>query len=154
MAPGSKPKPAFFLAVLVVVAGLVGLSFYRWNSKKTDAGHSPGSGSEKIDMGSIKQQAGGSGAGSGQAQAENPDPNSITTVKEYSFEPQSRLPELPANATADYTALGKPRVVKFAVNVWAGWAPIIWANQGAKAKKVWKDAKRSEEHTSELQSLV
>ncbi|MBW8896182.1 MAG: hypothetical protein JF613_08365, partial [Acidobacteria bacterium] len=121
MANGSgKPKPAFFLAVLAVVAGLVGLSFYRWNSKKSDSGGGHGSGSEKIDMGSIKQQAGG-GSGSGSQQAENPDPNSITTVKEYSFEPASRLPELPANATADYTVLGKPRTVKFAVNVWAGW---------------------------------
>ena len=141
MANGSgKPKPAFFLAVLVVVAGLVGLSFYRWNSKKTDTGPGKTPGSDKIDMGSIKQQAGG-GSGSGSQQAENPDPNSITTVKEYSFEPASRLPELPANATADYSPLGKPRTVKFAVNVWAGWAPIIWANQGSKAKKVWKDGK-------------
>ena len=141
MANGSgKPKPAFFLAVLLVVAGLVGVAFYRFNAKKTDA---PATGSGKIDMGSIKQQAGGAtGSGSGgsaSGQAENPDPNSITTVKEYSFEPTTRLPEVPG--TADYTALGKPRVVKFAVNVWAGWAPIIWANQGAKAKKVWKDAK-------------
>lgn len=138
---GSKPKPAFFLAVLVVVAGLVGIAFYRWNAKKTDHGQTDGS--AKIDMGSIKQQAGGSGGSAGATgsggQAENPDPNSITTVKEYSFEPSSRLPEVPG--TADYTALGKPRVVKFAVNVWAGWAPIIWANQGAKPKKLWKDAK-------------
>jgi outer membrane protein OmpA-like peptidoglycan-associated protein/ABC-type nitrate/sulfonate/bicarbonate transport system substrate-binding protein len=135
-----KPKPAFFLAVLAVVAGLVGLSFYRWNSKKTDSGHGTGS-SDKIDMSAIKNQAGG-GSGSGSQQAENPDPNSITTVKEYKFEPASRLPEVPG--TADYTALGKPRTVKFAVNVWAGWAPIIWANQGSKPKKVWKDAKGNE----------
>lgn len=138
MANGAgKPKPAFFLAVLVVVAGLVGLAFFRWNSKKAVSGKGPDQ-TDKIDMGSIKQQAGG-GTGSGAPQAENPDPNSITTVKEYSFEPASRLPEVPG--TADYTALGKPRVVKFAVNVWAGWAPIIWANQGSKAKKPWKDAK-------------
>jgi ABC-type nitrate/sulfonate/bicarbonate transport system substrate-binding protein len=144
MANGAgKPKPAFFLAVLVVVAGLVGLAFYRWNAKQHDSGHGTGS---DIDMSAIKKQAGGSGAGSGagSGQAENPDPNSITTVKEYSFEPASRLPELPANATADYAPLGKPRTVKFAVNVWAGWAPIIWANQGSKPKKVWKDAKGGE----------
>jgi ABC-type nitrate/sulfonate/bicarbonate transport system substrate-binding protein len=139
MANGTgKPKPAFFLSVLVVVAALVGFAFYRWNAKKTDAGHATGS--DKIDMGSIKQQAGGGGgSGSGSQQAEKPDSNSATTVKEYSFEPASKLPEVPG--TADYTALGKQRVVKFAVNVWAGWAPIIWANQGAKPKKLWKDAK-------------
>jgi outer membrane protein OmpA-like peptidoglycan-associated protein/ABC-type nitrate/sulfonate/bicarbonate transport system substrate-binding protein len=133
-----KPRPAFFLAVLAVVAGLVGLSFYRWNSKKTDSGHGTGS-SDKINMSDIKQQAGG---GSGSQQAENPDPNSITTVKEYKFESASRLPEVPG--TADYTPLGKPRTVKFAVNVWAGWAPIIWANQGARPRKAWKDAKGNE----------
>jgi ABC-type nitrate/sulfonate/bicarbonate transport system substrate-binding protein len=27
--------------------------------------------------------------------------------------------------------------VRFALNVWAGWAPIIYANQGFKAKKEW-----------------
>ncbi|HEY0482923.1 MAG TPA: phosphate ABC transporter substrate-binding/OmpA family protein [Kofleriaceae bacterium] len=140
MANGTgKPKPAFFLSVLVVVAALVGFAFYRWNAKKTDAGHATGS--DKIDMGSIKQQAGGGGGGSGSGsqQAEKPDSNTATTVKEYGFEPASKLPEVPG--TADYTALGKQRVVKFAVNVWAGWAPIIWANQGSKPKKLWKDAK-------------
>ena len=61
MANGAgKPKPAFFLAVLVVVAGLVGLSFYRWNSKKVDSGHGTAS-SDKIDMSDIKKQAGGGG---------------------------------------------------------------------------------------------
>jgi NitT/TauT family transport system substrate-binding protein len=140
MANGAgKPKPTFFLAVLAVVAGLVALSFYRCNAKKSAT---TTDGSDKIDMGSIKQQAGGStgsGGPGGSAQAENPDPNGITTVKEYSFEAASRLPEVPG--TADYTALGKQRVVKFAVNVWAGWAPIIWANQGSSPKKLWKDAK-------------
>src|SRR6185295_9329272 len=117
MANGAgKPKPAFFLVVLAVVAGLVGFAFYRWNAKSKGPDGADGSAtsstSGKIDMGSIKQQAGGSG-GSGAGQAENPDPNGITTVKEYSFESASRLPEVPG--TADYTALGKPRVVKFAV---------------------------------------
>ena len=30
------------------------------------------------------------------------------------------------------------RTVKFALNVWAGWAPIIFANEGFQAGKVWK----------------
>lgn len=130
MATPGKPKPAFFIAVLAVVAGLVGLSLYRCNAKKADT-----QSGDKIDIKDIKTQAGNGSA----AVAENPDPNSVTTVKEYAFEPGSRLPEVPG--TADYKKLGEPRVVKFAVNVWAGWAPIIWANQGSKPKKVWKDAK-------------
>ena len=28
--------------------------------------------------------------------------------------------------------------VRFAINVWAGWGPIIFANDGFKAGKVWK----------------
>ncbi|HEV7559588.1 MAG TPA: ABC transporter substrate-binding protein, partial [Kofleriaceae bacterium] len=132
--PG-RPKPAFFIAVLVVIAGLVGLAFYRCKAKDKDTTTQQGS---NIDIKDIKKQAGGSNA----PQAENPDPNGITTVKEYSFEPASRLPEVPG--TGDYKKLGTPKVVKFAVNIWAGWAPIIWANQGSAAKKIWKDGKGGE----------
>jgi ABC-type nitrate/sulfonate/bicarbonate transport system substrate-binding protein len=126
-----KPKPAFFIAVLVVVAGLVGLAFYRCNAKKDKKTEGGGSG---ISITDIKKQAGGSNTN-----VESPDGTSITTTKDYTFEPSSRLPEVPG--TADYKKLGEPRTVKFAVNIWAGWAPIVWANQGHKAGKVWKDAK-------------
>jgi ABC-type nitrate/sulfonate/bicarbonate transport system substrate-binding protein len=138
MADGAgKPKPAFFIAVLAVVAGLVGLAFYRCNAKKTtEAGGGSGS-SGYIDPSIVK-----TGSGSA-ATAENPDPNApATTVTEYTFEPATTLPAVPG--TAEYKALGKPRIVRFAVNVWAGWAPIIHANQGAKPKKIWKDAKGGE----------
>lgn len=131
MAEAGKPKPAFFIAVLAVVAGLVGLAFYRCNSKKS-GGTSDG---QKIDMTDIKKQAGGS---NGQ-NVESPDGTSITTTKDYTFEPSTRLPEVPG--TGDYKKLGEPRTVKFAVNIWAGWAPIVWANQGHKPNKIWKDAK-------------
>ena len=136
MANGAgKPKPAFFIAVVAVVVGLCGLAFYRCNAKKaTDA-----TSGDNINIKDIKNQAGGSGSAQ---PAENPDPNGVTTVKEYAFEPGSKLPPVPG--TAEYKALGKPRIVKFAVNVWAGWAPIIWANQGNKPKKIWKDAKGGE----------
>ena len=136
MANGAgKPKPAFFIAVLAVVAGLVGLAFYRCNAKKS-SGTSGGSG-DYVDPNIVKKGSNGA------TTAENPDPNAPpTTVTEYSFEPASTLPAVPG--TAAYEALGKPRVVKFAVNVWAGWAPIIWANQGSAPKKIWKDSKGGE----------
>src|SRR4051812_43344176 len=131
-----KPKPAFFIAVLAVIAGLVGLAFYRCNAKSGGGGGgtTTASGSDNINITDIKKQAGGSAT-----QAENPDPNGILTKKDYSFEPAQKLPEV--KGASDYKKLGTPRVVKFAVNVWAGWAPIIWANQGARPKKPWKDAK-------------
>ncbi|MBA3541672.1 MAG: OmpA family protein [Deltaproteobacteria bacterium] len=135
-----KPKPAFFIAVLAVVAGLVGMAFWRCNAKKnsdtqTETAHVP-TAKELKD-----QVAKETGTGTSTV-AENPDPNGgPTSSKTYTYEPASRLPEIPAGATSDYKKLGTPRVVKFAVNTWAGWAPIIWANQGHKPKKLWKDAK-------------
>jgi NitT/TauT family transport system substrate-binding protein len=126
MANGAgKPKPAFFVGVLVVVAALVGMAFWRCNKKDDESSTKPTAGSN-IDLKDIKP-------------AENPnDTGGVTTVKEYTFEPAQTLPKLD---TADLKPLGKDRTVKFAINVWAGWAPIIYANGGMAAKKVWKDAK-------------
>ena len=67
---------------------------------------------------------------------ENPhDTSSVTTVKEYAIVPGERLP--PVKGTSAYTPL-QDNTVRFALNVWAGWAPIILANDGFKAGKVWK----------------
>lgn len=128
---GGKPKPAFFIAVLAVIAALVGLSVYRCSAKKK--AKKP----DAVDISKIKQQA-GSNATPGNAE----DPNAldgVTTVKEYSFEAATKLPPVPG--TSDFTALGKDRVVKFSINVWAGWAPIIYANEGFSPKKEWSDGK-------------
>ncbi len=63
------------------------------------------------------------------------DSASVTTVKEYSFRPSERLPEV--KGTAGYKPLAD-NTVRFALNVWAGWGPIILANNGFKSGKVWK----------------
>ncbi len=123
-----KPKPAFFIAVLVVIAALIGFAVLRCTKKK-DGGKT----GQQIDIKDIKDQSGKP------IPLENPDLTGVTTVQEYSFEAGSKLP--PVQGAADYKAIGKDRVVKFAINVWAGWAPIIFANEGMKAKKEWKDAK-------------
>src|SRR5262245_37271723 len=130
-----KPKPAFFIAVLAVVAGLVGLALYRCKAKKSGGGQDQ---PVQVDPNIVKKPAGS------EVNAENPDPNApATTVKEYEFEPATKRPEVPG--TASYKALDKQRrVVRFAVNTWAGWAPIIWANHGHKAGKTWKDGKGGE----------
>jgi NitT/TauT family transport system substrate-binding protein len=124
MANGAgKPKPAFFIAVLVVVAGLVGVALWRCNAKKKDT----------------NQPTAGSNITLPKPNVEDPkNTGGKTTVEEYTFEPSAKLPKLD---TADLKPLGKDRTVRFAINVWAGWAPIIFANGGMAAKKVWKDAK-------------
>jgi NitT/TauT family transport system substrate-binding protein len=133
MTNAGKPKPAFFLAVLAVVIGLVGMAVFRWNSKR----HASVAKDAPIDLKAIKEGAGSTPA---PTVAENPDPNGVTTVKEYTYEAAQKLPPVPGSG--EYKALGKKtRVVRFAYNVWAGWAPIIYANGGKAPKKIWKDAK-------------
>src|SRR6476620_3991105 len=114
MAAGS-PKPAFFFAVLLVVVGLVGLGLWRF-------GALPGSKSGTI---SKEEMAG----------TEAPDTAGITTAKEYKYVPEAKLP--PVQGISSYKPLAD-RTVRFAINVWAGWAPIIYANNGFKPGKVWK----------------
>jgi NitT/TauT family transport system substrate-binding protein len=101
--------------VLLVVLGLVGLGLWRF-------GALPGSKAGKI---SKEEMAG----------TEAPDTAGITTAKEYKYVPEAKLP--PVQGISSYKPLSD-RTVRFAINVWAGWAPIIYANNGFKAGKVWK----------------
>ena len=63
---------------------------------------------------------------------EAPDSAGITTVKEYNYVPAARLPEV--KGISSYTPMVN-RTVRFAINVWAGWSPIIFANNGFQARE-------------------
>src|SRR5262245_14730201 len=118
-----QPKAPFYVVLLLVVAALVGFAVYRSDLlAPKGAMHDGGGGT--IDPNVL-------------AQPESKDSASITTVKEYSFKPAERLPEV--KGTAAYKAL-EDNTVRFALNVWAGWGPIILANEGFKPGKVWKTA--------------
>jgi NitT/TauT family transport system substrate-binding protein len=116
-----QPKPAFFTVLALVVAGLVAMAIYRsdWLAPK---GRPNVAG--KIDPKQLTQPAESADASA-----------SLTTVKEYSFRPAERLPEIKGSSA--YKPLHE-NTVRFALNVWAGWAPIILANNGFKSGKVWK----------------
>ncbi len=117
----SKPKPGFYVAIALVIASLVGLAIWRFggaDKKKAD----------NIDLKDIKPKL----------SPEAASDQGPTTVKEYEFVPAKRLPEV--KGASSYKKLGKTRVVNFAINVWAGWAPIVYANEGFAPKKIWKDA--------------
>jgi NitT/TauT family transport system substrate-binding protein len=115
MASGN-PKPAFYLAVFAVVIGLVALGLWRFGALPGSKGAKAG----KDVMTSV---------------TEAPDTGGITTAKEYTYVPAAKLP--PVQGISSYKPLAN-RTVRFAINVWAGWAPIILANNGFKAGKVWK----------------
>jgi NitT/TauT family transport system substrate-binding protein len=118
MASGNA-KPAFYLAVLAVVIGLVALGLWRFGALPGSKGaHSGKPGG--AEMTSITEAA---------------DTSGITTAKEYKYVPAAKLP--PVQGISSYKPL-EDRTVRFAINVWAGWAPIILANNGFKAGKIWK----------------
>src|SRR5215203_1924353 len=114
-----QPRPAFYVAVFAVVIGLVGLAIWRY-------GGGSGAGTGIFSSDELKEVAG---------KAENPDSSGITTVKEYNFVPSAKLPEV--KGISSYTPMNN-RTVRFAINVWAGWGPIIYANNGFKPGKAWK----------------
>jgi NitT/TauT family transport system substrate-binding protein len=118
-----QPKPTFYVAVFLVVLGLVGLAIWRYGA----AG--PGGGGGQFSSDELKQLAGNAGS------AEKPDSSGITTVKEYNFVPTAKLPEV--KGISNYTPM-VDRTVRFAINVWAGWGPIIYANNGFKPGRIWK----------------
>ncbi|MEX0702725.1 MAG: OmpA family protein [Planctomycetales bacterium] len=118
-----QPKPAFYAAVLVVIAGLIGFAAYRSDifAPKGEEGKT-----DEIDPGQLP---------GGAFSAEAADAEGVTTTKEYAFRPSERLPAV--TGIAAYKPL-QENTVRFALNVWAGWAPVVYANEGFAAGKVWK----------------
>jgi NitT/TauT family transport system substrate-binding protein len=121
MANGT-PRPAFYVAVLLMVLGLVGLALWRYGAI------GPKSQSGQFTADELKKMQSG---------AEAPDSAGITTVKEYNYVAATRLPEV--KGISSYKPMAD-RTVRFGINVWAGWSPIIYANNGFKPGKTWKGA--------------
>ncbi|MGD0896379.1 MAG: phosphate ABC transporter substrate-binding/OmpA family protein [Thermoguttaceae bacterium] len=117
-----QPKAPFYGVLALVVIALVAFAVYR-SDILAPKGKAPVK--EKIDAGQLGQKA------------ESPDTAapSLTTVKEYAFKPAERLPEI--KGISAYKPM-EENTVRFALNVWAGWGPIILANNGFKPGKVWK----------------
>jgi hypothetical protein len=111
MANGN-PRPAFFLAVFAIVIGLVGLGLWRF-------GALPGTKGGKITKDEMATAT------------EAPDTSGITTSRNINV-PAAKLP--PVQAFQLQATAGPHR--SLAINAWAGWAPIILANNGFKAGKV------------------
>ena len=132
---GGGPKAPFYIALLLVVGGLVYFAMNRSDllaprGTQENQPASPGTEGPKVTPGVTPMPTPPGNAG-----AEAADAASVTTVKEYSFRPSERLPEV--KGIAGYKPLAD-NTIRFALNVWAGWGPIILANNGFKPGKVWK----------------
>jgi ABC-type nitrate/sulfonate/bicarbonate transport system substrate-binding protein len=115
-----QPKAPFYIVLVLIVGGLLALGIYNMDilAPKSDSADSGNGEPITLDVA-----------------VENPSGEGITTVKEYTFTPSQRLPAV--KGTAAYTPM-QDNTVRFALNVWAGWAPIIYANEGGRPGKVWK----------------
>ena len=109
-----KPRGAFYVVLLLVIASLVYLGLHRYGGKQGG-------------LGSLINP-------SETSHTEASDTSTVTTAKEYTYVPAQRLP--PVRGISNYKPLTN-RTVRMALNVWAGWAPVIYANGGFKAGKVW-----------------
>jgi NitT/TauT family transport system substrate-binding protein len=147
-----QPKTPFWLAVWGVIFGLVALAAWRAGMLEplglagpggprqiAGGGGAAGGGRPVGDGGAAGDGAAGSGGDGAAAEGgvffEASDATAPTTVSEYTFKPAEKLP--PVKGTSGYKPL-EDETVRFALNVWAGWAPIILANDGFKAGKVWQ----------------
>ena len=117
-----KPKPAFFAVMFLVVAALLYVGFSRFTGRSL-LGKSD---SSSISADELAKMKGG---------PEAPDGATATTVKEYTFVAGSKLPDV--KGTSAYSPMAD-NTVRMALNVWAGWAPVIYANNGFKPGKLWK----------------
>ncbi len=119
-----QPKPMFYVAVALVVIGLVGFAIFK--GVLAPEGQNEQAQQGKIDASKLS---------TGQAVEDEANVAAPTTVKEYTFVPGQTLP--PVKGISAYNEM-ENNTVRFALNVWAGWAPIIYANEGFAPNKVWK----------------
>ena len=114
-----KPKTSFYVVLALVVVGLVAFAIYRSDIFAPEE--------EPPRRGEVPPI---------ELPLEADDATSVATVKKYEIVPGTTLPEV--KETSAYQPLAD-NTVRFALNVWAGWGPIIFANNGFKAGKAWKN---------------
>lgn len=125
-----QPKPGFYFVVLLVILSLVGYGLYRLKTPTSTDGPPPVTAGQDDSNGGDDAPPPAS-----DDSAEAPDTAGITTVKEYAYVPSQKLPDV--KGVSNYQAMDA-RTVRFAINVWAGWAPIVHANGGFKPGKTWQ----------------
>ena len=123
-----QPKPGFYFAVLAVVLGLIGYAFYQFQGREDSNDNGV------VQTAQQDPNSGNTTTPPSDGGIEAPDSAGPTTVSEYTYVASTKLPDV--KGVSNYEALSD-RTVKFAINVWAGWAPIVHANGGFRPGKQW-----------------
>ncbi len=109
------PTPLGKFVIFLFIVGLIVLAGYYFRDTIF-----PTKGAQQtVDIDKFKQQQGG---------AEAQDPTGITTVTEYKYVPEQKLPAV--KGTSNYKWDNNEKIVQFPINVWIGWLPIVAANNG------------------------
>jgi NitT/TauT family transport system substrate-binding protein len=111
--PGLTPLGKVFVVVFIL-ACIGGAGYFLRDYLFPQSGKTG-----QVDLGKFKDQAGG---------AEAQDPTGITTVATYTYVPEQKLP--PVKGASAYKWDAAAKTVKFPINVWIGWLPIVAANHG------------------------
>jgi len=133
-----RPRAPFFVVLFLVVVALAayGLRDKIFPTRAPEPDRGP------IAPGALHQpgkptpaQPSAPGAPVAGKPSELPDATIPLTAASYTFVPDKTLPAV--EGVSNYEPL-QDRTVKFALNVWAGWAPIILFNEGKGPGKLWK----------------
>lgn len=109
---------------VIIVLVVIACTFFGYQSMTKKDGGSTNTTSDKGQFKTVDTS---------KMQAESQDLKGITTVSEYKYLPQERLPVLDKSMVSSYKKLDpKKPVVEFPINVWIGWLPIVAANHGYK----------------------
>ncbi len=114
-------KLAKFLIFLIILGAIGGAAWF-FRGSLFPEGKGPGG----IDLAKFRQMT-----GQDQPASDGPeafDPTGITTVAEYKYLPQERLPAV--KGVSSYKWDPNQKIVQFPINVWIGWLPIVAANGG------------------------
>ena len=117
-----------FVGWLFILGCIVGAGYF---FRKTLFPTRGGEGTRQVDMAQFQQNQMPDEGPSGEPDQSGPeaqDLSGVTTVKEYAYVPQDKLPAVKGVSAYQWDA--NEKIVTFPINVWIGWLPIVAANHG------------------------
>src|SRR5688572_17129234 len=106
-----------FIIACVIAAG------YMFRRTLFPSSQQGGATMRTVDMSKMPGQSGADVHPQPKDAVEAKDTGGLTTVKEYKYVPQEKLP--PVKGASNYVWDANNKVVQFPINIWIGWLPIV-----------------------------